>query len=204
MVGHTYSDTCTILEAAGESISLITKTAIKRKAKEILYQHQGEYWNSTLTPLEVHSTTSSSLNPNHGPSLSKQHVLSKLSKISISKLGYLLANCYFSSGPVQIAYQPPLTSYAGTIESVTNARYATLPLPCQPISWMDARKLLSKVNTHGGMTQFWTVFSQVSGKHYQQLPTCMLISPHGELLSLPLQQFRPTSAPPGQDQTWSW
>ena len=134
MVGHTYSDTCTILEAAGESISLITKTAIKRKAKEILYQHQGEYWNSTLTPLEVHSTTSSSLNPNHGPSLSKQHVLSKLSKISISKLGYLLANCYFSSGPVQIAYQPPLTSYAGTIESVTNARYATLPLPCQPIS----------------------------------------------------------------------
>ena len=55
MVGHTYSDTCTILEAAGESISLITKTAIKRKAKEILYQHQGEYWNSTLTPLEVQS-----------------------------------------------------------------------------------------------------------------------------------------------------
>ena len=29
------SDTCTILEAAGESISLITKTAIKRKAKDI-------------------------------------------------------------------------------------------------------------------------------------------------------------------------
>ena len=48
-------DTCTILEAAHESISSITKTAIKRKAKEILYQHQGEYWNSTLTPLEVQS-----------------------------------------------------------------------------------------------------------------------------------------------------
>ena len=49
------SDTCSILESAHESISLITKTAIKRKAKEILYQHQAEYWNSTLTPLEVQS-----------------------------------------------------------------------------------------------------------------------------------------------------
>ena len=48
-------DTCTILEAARESISSITKTAIKRKAKEILYQHQAKYWNSTLTPLEVQS-----------------------------------------------------------------------------------------------------------------------------------------------------
>ena len=49
------SDTCTILEAARESISSITKTAIKRKAKEILHQHQAEYWNSTLTSLEVQS-----------------------------------------------------------------------------------------------------------------------------------------------------
>ena len=47
--------------------------------------------------------TPSSLNPNH-----------RLG--TASKLGYLLANCHFSSRPVQIAYQPPLTSYAGTIE----------------------------------------------------------------------------------------
>lgn len=33
------SDTCTIIEAARESICSITKTAIKRKAKEILHQH---------------------------------------------------------------------------------------------------------------------------------------------------------------------
>ena len=33
----------------------ITKTAIRRKAKGILHQHQAEYWNSTLTPLEVQS-----------------------------------------------------------------------------------------------------------------------------------------------------
>ena len=49
------SDTRTILESAHESISSITKTTIKRKAKEILYQHQAEYWNSTFTPLEVQS-----------------------------------------------------------------------------------------------------------------------------------------------------
>ena len=53
---------------------------------------------------------------------------------TVSKLGYLLANCHFSSGPVQIAYQPPLTSDAGTIESVTNAHYVTLPPPRQPIT----------------------------------------------------------------------
>ena len=37
------------------TLATVTKTAIKRKAKEILHQHQAEYWNSTLTPLEVQS-----------------------------------------------------------------------------------------------------------------------------------------------------
>ena len=62
---------------------------------------------------------------------------------------------------------------------------------------MDVRKRSSKAVTHGGMTQFWTVFSRVSEKRFLQLLTYMQISPHGELLSLLLQQFQPTSAHPG-------
>ena len=48
-------DTCLSLESAHKSISSNTKTAIKQRAKEILHQHQGEYWNSTLAPLQVQS-----------------------------------------------------------------------------------------------------------------------------------------------------
>ena len=48
-------DTCTILESARESISSTSKTAIKRRAKEILHHHQAEFWNSTLDPLVVQS-----------------------------------------------------------------------------------------------------------------------------------------------------
>ena len=182
-------DTCTILEAAHESISSITKTAIKRKAKEILYQHQAKYWNSTLTPLEVQSKLKDIvlLEP-------QSQTWNRLQAgLPASQLSFLIrggTDClptplnlrrwhYRVCNKCPLCNSPTPTSahiLNGCQEALTQGQY----------TWRHD----SVLNC---------LLLNVLETLYQQLPTSMLISPHGVLLSLPLQQ----SAPPAQDQTWS-